>query len=154
MAVLFFTTCKKYPENDHVYLSSIKHRLDKHEWYFSKLLVDGNDSTITHLNHYTTSYSTETRDLHFGIKTFPFNSSGSTLVFYIPVLTNGPYSIQFSLRNKKKNVFLGTHIPPTGTFKNFFIENDIEWEIKKLTKTEFIIEKTYNNTRYRLEFTS
>jgi hypothetical protein len=151
-----FCTCKKYPENDHIYLSSIKNRLDKHDWYFSRLLVDGNDSTIVHLNRFTTSTSNEPRDLHFQIKKFAFNSEGSTLVFYIPIATSGPYSIQFSLRNHKKNVYLGTSSIATmaGTFKNFFIDNDIEWQIEKLTKTEFVLEKTINNLKYRLEFKS
>ncbi len=150
MTGLLFFKCKKYPENDHVYLTAIKNRLDKHDWYFSRMLVDGNDSTLVHLSH-TVFNTIEPSDVRFRIKAFAFNSTGSTLVLYFPA---GIASTPFSLRNKKKTVLIGTTDIATQPKTDFFIGNGIEWEIKKLTKTEFVIEKTYNDLRYRFEFKS
>ena len=91
--------------------------------------------------------TTEPRDIHFRVKPFLYNSAGSTLVLYAPSLIS---DTQFSLRNRKKRVLIGTADVAAKSY--FFVGNGIEWEIEKLTKTEFIIEKTYNNLRYRLEF--
>lgn len=147
-----FTTCKKYPEDRHLSLQTVKHRLDKHDWSFSKLLVDGNDSTTVHLNRFTTSFSNNPSDIHFRVKNFSFNSNGSEIVLYLPCLSYAPFSFQFSLRPKKRKVFIGRVVNPNGSLQNFFIENDSEWEIEKLTKTEFIIVRSINNLMYRLEF--
>lgn len=151
----FFTTCKKYPEDKRLSLKTVKQRLTKHDWYFTKFFINERDSTLSHLNYFTTSYYSDPRVLHFKIKPFAYGTDGSVVDFYIEnqfQFGTAFRSTAFSLRDRKRNIHLALGYAPNDPNKNFWVENDIEWVIKKLTKTDFIIEKEFNNVKYRFEF--
>ena len=149
--ILIFTTCKKYPEDGHLSLQTVKHRLTKHDWFLSKYIIEDRDSTISHMNFFTTYSATNPRDLHFTIKPFAFGTDGTAIVLFQPGQQLG-YS-SFSLRGKKRDVYI-EFLYVNFHRISFFGEGDHEWVIRKLTKTDFIIESEFNNIKYRVELKS
>lgn len=147
--LLIFNSCRKYPEDEGLSSQTVKARLTAHDWYYNAFIVNDHDSTISHLNKFTTAYSTNTRSIHFRVKKFASGTDGSTIVHYFD--NNYTGDNQFSLRDNKRKIFIGIYNSPPGS-KNFWVESDLEWNIRKLTKTDFIIEKEYNDNKYRLEF--
>lgn len=156
-----FQSCKKYPENDRVYLESAKRRLRTHPWYFNKLYINGADSTLEHLHKFI--LSNETSDFYFKV-TDGLDYNHNSGKFNVPFTAKGIYPALESdveLKNEKKIMrFSPIFYSPTLTYISnpstsnslFWIPENDDWTIKKLTKTDLIIQTNYNNYEVRFEF--
>ncbi len=167
--ILFFS-CKKYPEDGKLSLHSVRYRLTKHKWILKQYFVDDVDSSsyiysyiqiITNKHIY---WKMENAKLSFQtIKPDGYNSSliGSFTITndysndstYMP---GGVYSgFDWTIPDKKIII----KIKDYDKSSNFNIplldqinENN-EWEIRKLTDKEFVIETIdYNGKKLKMKF--
>lgn len=149
LIVLFFTTCKKYPENT-LWLKTPESVLGRNytkPWILNYYSSDDNDSTfISGISVYK----------EIGIYVFSGNKNYNS--FLCPGILEG--SIQFF--SKKKNVVFrfspsefhsnSTYGPVYLNQKNIFLDPNLVWKIEKLCETEFWVSCTFNNIKYELHF--
>lgn len=139
--LVLFSTCKKYPENGRIYLSTVKHRFESHDWFFKNLFVNGIDSTSEYAKKFDQQGTLSSIQLDLDIKS-------EKLIVNYPMSISGyiEYGIVISDKKRKMQFFEKSYE------RNFFVDNDIVWNIRKLTKKDLIIEGNNDNNNYRFEF--
>lgn len=151
-----FTACKKYPEDGHFSWQMAKKRLRGHTWYMSKLYVNGADSTLVHLQQMDPSH-TNPSDFSFHlVEGMNYHTNHSKLVTTNVLKNKGA---DFDIDDKKQTLQItGNELGfiSLGRIRSIFWSNSSKlWIIKKLTKTEFIMETTTtDNQLIRFEFKS
>ncbi len=148
-ALFLFTTCK-YPENNRPYLTTAKHRLTHHRWFFHKVIINGIDSTMSHLHKFAATDDDPSK-INFSLENF-LMSDGTNMKIWLP---NVGYALSdnFLLKDKKKSVIIGPALSGTYIPKlYFFIVIGGTWEIKMLTRKDLILEINYNGLNIRFEF--
>ncbi len=157
--IVALTGCKKYPDDHKISLQTAKKRFRAHEWFFSKLFINGKDSTMTHL-HNILPTKNSTRDLSFKItEGLNYKSDGGVIAFpFYPKPTSAYPDLTSAMSiNEKKTVLtmgwpiMNTLIPNTMN-SSIWIPIRTTWEITKLTKTDLHIKSTYNNYEVKFEF--
>ncbi len=169
LSLLFISGCKKYPDDHKISLQTAKKRLQAHQWYFSKLFINGADSTMAHL-HNIIPNSTSPRDFSFMVtKGLNYKTDGGEISFpFIPKPPNTStpdYTSTISI-NKHKTILKiaggfvdnynnGAITPSTMNSIMYISDSRLgngEWEITKLTKTDLHIKTTFNNYEVKFEF--
>lgn len=146
VSVIIFSACKKYPENDRMYLKPIKHRLENHTWRLTMLSINGADSTLAHV-HRMLPASTQASDFRIRIDD-GFGISDLSITARANV--SAP-DFGMRLENHKKDIYIEfSKYSKTGAV--LWVPESRKWRIKKLTKEEFIIQTNYHNNNIRVEF--
>ena len=169
ISILFsFYACKKYPDDHKISLQSAKKRLREHDWHLSKLFVNGEDSTMTHL-HNIIPNSSNPSDFYFKVtKGLNYKSDGGEISFpfYPKPNSNYPdYTSVISINKKKTILKIGGGIvdnynngivTPSTMNSILYVVGVSEalWEITKLTKTDLHFKTIYNNYEVAFEFKS
>lgn len=166
--LLLFITCKKYPEDHKISLQTAKKRLRAHPWYFSKLTINGADSTMTHL-HNIIPNATKLSDFYFKVtQGINYKTDGGEIAFpfYPKPSSSYPDIVSNISINKKKTILTlsggiidnynnGAVIPSTKNSIFYIVGvSEVDWEITKLTKTDLHIKSTYDNYEVKFEFTA
>ncbi len=147
-----FNSCK-YKENDRLSFDAVKHKLSKAPWHLKRLLINGEDITIQHIQKFNPVFDSPERFV-LTIKKFSGNSTTANLT-----LPDGTafqtLTIGFEHNQRKKitipGPIKGTYTYPPYVFI-FYVDGTYEWEIRKLTNKEFFVEVTdSNNDRVRVE---
>ncbi|MES2133453.1 MAG: hypothetical protein V4506_13985 [Bacteroidota bacterium] len=145
--IIAFTRCKKYPENDRIYLKTVKARLISHEWHFNKLTINGIDSTEMH----TLKFGTSTPEN----VTINFDPDLNSLVLKYPTAPNSYVNKDIVFKEKKKKISIDEYqgnITNSIYVRLFILNEKHEWDIAKLTKNEFVLTGIGNNKEFRFEF--
>lgn len=146
ISIILFSACKKYPENDRMYLKPIKQRLENYTWKLTMLSINDADSTLAHV-HRMLPASTQASDfqLHiddgFGISDLSTTASANV---------SAP-DFGMRLENHKKGIYIEFSKYSKSVCLLWVPESRI-WDIRKLTNKEFIIQTNYNNNEVRFEF--
>lgn len=144
ICILFvINSCKKYPENDRIYLKTVKARLINHDWYFKKLTVNGVDSTDVHAQRFGTTP---------GQIKFKITKNLDKLNLIYPGAANGyrERTIQFDKKKKKMKIF--EFDANSEKHRLFIVSEEHELDIVKLTTQDFVLTFTNNDNQYRFEF--
>jgi hypothetical protein len=163
-----FTTCEKYPEDGKRSWHSTEKRLTNHKWVLKEYMVNGDDSTYIEFTYYDTFISSNvtwsvidaqlsfekvksTRDGKKLMATFNITNDRSASNVYKP----GGILCAFNWSTTKKRI----NLKLTGQehFYNIALLSKInssdDWDIRKLTDKEFVIETIdYNNRKIRIKF--
>lgn len=145
---LLFNSCKKYPENN-LWLKNPNKVLERGAsipWLLEYYSVNDIDST-------NNSFLSVFKEL--GVVVGDKNSSYG---FYCDGIIQGGYS----LKDRKKSIqfFYGDFNFHTNSIanpnyqnqRNIFLDDELHWEINKLTKQQFWIIGTFNNVKYEIHF--
>ena len=162
--MLVLSGCKKYPEDHKISLQTAKKRLRAHQWYFSKLFINGEDSTLAHLNHIIPG-SNSTRDLSFMVTSgLNYKTDGGEISFPFYPKSNSAYPDYTSSISINKNKTILNMEPALMISQNYlplvpsnantilWVPYITNWEITKLTKTDLHIKTTFNNYEVKFEF--
>lgn len=148
LIVLFFTTCKKYPENTLWFRNPEKvlARGAKKPWLLEYYSVNDIDST-------SSNYLDAFKELGVIIGD-PYSSYG----LYCEDIIKGGY--RFS--KKKKIISFGfamnnfhsssSTYPNYTNQRNIFLQSGQDWQILKLCSAQFWITTEFNNIKYELHF--
>jgi hypothetical protein len=163
ITILFFTTCKKYPEGGWSNMA-IRHLFGGHKkgssktWHIKKYEVNGIDSTIyiTPANGYTTFENDEvtfltTNNKEDVLRTKVYGFSVSfTKGLKDPKIKQKIYFAGGSSRGNIPYSQCINSVCERNIFNPLVPDMYFEWEIAKLTSTEFIIASKTNGNNYKI----
>lgn len=135
VSCLFFTTCKKYPENTHWFRKP--EAMIQTSWKLDKYYVNGVDSGI-----YEDTKMYREKEMYFG---------QSSITYYEQF--QGSWKL---LKKKKEIVISATHAGNLILYtaqKNIFHSNS-KWSIKKLNSEAFWLNTTANNNSYEIRLSN
>ena len=139
---MFFTTCKKYPENNLWFKNPNK--VIRNDWFMEKYTINGIDSTSNdNVRRYKekslTFYVSDNTQRIASHEQFEGYWELSKNKKYIEILfyQYTPYLSIYQFPNQK-NIFL--------------VEEKMDWRIDKLCKNQFWISSTFNNIKYEIRF--
>ena len=159
--MVFFTTCKKYPEDAKNLWSSPTNRLTSHSWFLKEFVVDMQDSSYRTNNHAACITSTYIVSWHFYNMKFDFSNKKletSSPGFELTPLSdnnhafNSPAYWNWKSNNDQIEMVCTYYACGNYDWLLFNCKNN-NWSIKKLTDKEFIIENTSALGKlYRIKF--
>lgn len=168
--ILGFSACKKYPEDGKLSLHSVRYRLTKHKWILDKYTVNDKDSS-SHTYSYIQKITNRTiylkmENARLSFQTTKPNGYNSSLIGSFNItndysndsmyISGGVGSgFDWTIHDKKIIIkikdFYKIH-NSSSPLLNQINENN-EWDIRKLTDKEFIIEThSYNGKKLNLKF--
>ena len=145
---IFFSACKKYPENKGIHLALAKNRIvNSGDYVITIYTVNGEDSLGLLSNKWGQDISTVKWSIYpednryFHLEDFPFSKT-----------QNG--SFEFKDNNKKMGVLYNLEYYLAGY--NMFLTVNSEWDIlklyKKKNKTTLKLKRIYNGKTYIIQF--
>ena len=148
---LFFSGCKKYEEGPGFTLRSVKNRLTNGDWELEKLTVGGIDSTL------------EYSEIEFSMRIYASSGGGAKSYTYDQTYTYQGQLVEVSnayiyFRDEGNTIiFEPYYYYSTYYYSPIFYGYDattsspIEWDITKLTNTEFWLETKVNGEKVELK---
>src|SRR5574343_510871 len=148
-AVLFFTTCKKYPKN-YLWFKDPKNILDSRDEYNPWKLVYYSVNDVDSTN---ADFLKVWREQGF----FSIYSKSDEIKFKCYDMITGFWELNYN--NKEINFRYGTHNdtnsnsnPSYTNQRNIFLESNLSWKIDKLCPGDFRIIKEYKGLKYEIHF--
>ncbi len=143
-------SCKKYPDGPLINLMSEEKRL-KRTWYIEYLEIGGIDSTMQLFVENDSGYK-------FNSMVIEDDKDGSGLFFKTLSQNYGTVYFQWSFADNKKKLIIRKvyEYLPFYFYKDrvgpFWVYEDVEYRIRKLTKNELWLETTYNGFLTKAHF--
>ncbi len=136
--LIFFTGCQKYEEGPLISLKKPKNRLYG-EWDIAKYYINGNDSTQTYRDRYTSHVS------------FNKGRDDASMSAYYTMENNFLGNWRFTNKDATKFLLGNNNWVDSIIVYPFNASEEVVFEIKKLTSYNLNIESNINNYDFRIE---